>query len=111
MKRLIFEGHSDDTFGEYGVTHDDYDNCASGNPIIWEVRGDGTGLLVHGQYGCGKWPQRVPGCWVIGVQPFEDNWCGWPMRFELADNGYSPRLIIDAPDDVTIDCLNRKPST
>lgn len=28
MPQLIFEGHSDDTFGEYGFTSDDYDCCA-----------------------------------------------------------------------------------
>ena len=31
--KLRFEGYSDDTFGEYGVTNDDYDNSASGKPI------------------------------------------------------------------------------
>jgi hypothetical protein len=29
MPTLRFEGYSDDTFGEYGHTNDDYDNCAS----------------------------------------------------------------------------------
>lgn len=32
MKRLEFYGCSDDTFGEYGVTGDDVDNCGSRYP-------------------------------------------------------------------------------
>ncbi len=33
MRKLRFEGYSDDTFGEYGLTGDDVDNCASLEPI------------------------------------------------------------------------------
>lgn len=33
MRTLRFEGYGDDTFGEYGLTRDDVDNCASGTPI------------------------------------------------------------------------------
>ena len=33
MHRLNFYGYSDDTFGEYGVTGDDVDNCGSCEPI------------------------------------------------------------------------------
>lgn len=33
MHTLKFHGYSDDTFGEYGVTNQDCDNCASGMPI------------------------------------------------------------------------------
>lgn len=33
MKTLKFEGYSDDTFGEYGVTNQDVDNCATMEPI------------------------------------------------------------------------------
>ena len=33
MKTLRFQGYSDDTFGEYGVTNQDVDNCGSCKPI------------------------------------------------------------------------------
>lgn len=42
--KLKFEGYSDDTFGEYGVTGEDVDDCGSMEPIqcivnagIWEA--------------------------------------------------------------------------
>lgn len=33
MTTLKFYGNSDDTFGEYGVTGQDCDNCGSGKPV------------------------------------------------------------------------------
>ena len=36
MKTLMFEGHSDDTFGEL-TTGEDHDNCANNAPIIFKV--------------------------------------------------------------------------
>jgi len=47
MQEFKFEGCSDDTFGEYGVTNDDYDNCASGEPIRFQLTmPDGAGIIV-----------------------------------------------------------------
>jgi hypothetical protein len=100
MKPLRFEGHSDDTFGEYGRVNEDYDNCASGKPIVFKVTApDGDGLHVVGQYAVG-----AVGCWSVGVQPLDEDTPipTWPMRFVLAERGYSPALIIEAPDHVTI---------
>lgn len=110
MPQLIFEGYSDDTFGEYGFTQDDYDCCASGALIVFSVTSESEGMHVVGQYGGDGWPDECPACWFIGVQPIEDGVSipKWPMRFELADNGYSPRLIVDAPEGVKVRCLNRK---
>lgn len=51
MKRLFFEGYSDDTFfceGD-GISVDK-DNCASGKPIEMIVEGTGGQMLVVGQY-------------------------------------------------------------
>ena len=33
MRTLKFHGYGDDTFGEYGVTNQDCDNCANEKPI------------------------------------------------------------------------------
>lgn len=110
MQKLVFEGHSDDTFGEYESFHDDYDCCASGALIVWQVEAlDGSGLNVVGQYGGRDWPGECPGCWLIGVQQMEEDTPlpDWPMRFETSDSGYSPRLIIEVPDEITLRCLNR----
>lgn len=109
MPQLIFEGHSDDTFGEYGFTKDDHDCCASGALIVFSVTDESEGMNVVGQYGSTDWPDECPGCWLIGIQPIEEDVpiTSWPMRFETADNGYSPRLIVDAPEGVKVRCLNK----
>lgn len=48
---LRFHGNSDDTFGEYGRTMDDFDNCNDGTSIDWAVVDPmGDGVLVSGRY-------------------------------------------------------------
>lgn len=106
MKELQFEGYSDDTFGER-TTREDYDNCASGEPIIFKVWSAtaNDGIYVVGHY-C---PGPLTG-WMIGVGRLnEDDYCHmpkWPMRF-VADyvNGrpYSPILVVEVPDDATVE--------
>jgi len=105
MKTLRFEGYSDDTFGEL-TTREDYDNCASGEPIIFKVWSGqaNDGLYVFGQY-C---PGPLTG-WMIGVGRLNDDddqhMPDWPIRLQSGidrDRSYSPQLIIDAPDDVII---------
>jgi hypothetical protein len=102
---LRFEGASDDTFG---WQQDEYDNCASGRPIVWEVRTpDGAGLHVWGIYGADA-PVRIA-CWTVGVQQLNEDvpMPDWPVRLETATNGYSPVLVIEVPsEDVAVRCLN-----
>ena len=115
MKTLWFEGSSDDTFGLTrcgdDTSHcDDYDNCASGKPIEWRVWSPETddSLIVTGQYA----PGTSEG-WLIGIAPAphvdgeEHNIPTWPIRFERGSREYSPRLVIEAPNDVQVDCLTR----
>lgn len=98
MKTLRFEGHSDDTFGEYGVTHIDHDNCANGSPIVFEVSAEGKSILVTGKYD--RWDI---GTWDIGVSIVEEDNCpDWAMRIRF--EGYTTVLEIDVPDDVTVNC-------
>lgn len=108
MPTLIFEGYSDDTFGEYNFFKNDYDNCGSGSPIVFQLSSGGESVNVYGQYNGKDWPDYLPGCWVIGVQQIEEDFPipPWPMRFESASSGYSPRLIIEAPERVTMECVN-----
>jgi hypothetical protein len=99
-KTLRFEGFSDDTFGEL-TTREDYDNCASGEPITFLVKSSEGELMVQGQY-C---PGPATG-WLIGIARHDEDddkpIPAWPMHFEHAEREYSPRLVIEAPDDVTV---------
>lgn len=104
---LRFEGYSDDTFGEYAHTNDDYDNCGSGKPITWRVEApNGDGLLVHGQY-C---PGDATG-WLVGVAPMDPDddkpIPDWPIRITRGERAYSVALHIEAPDGTAIRCLQR----
>jgi hypothetical protein len=105
MKLLQFEGMSDDTFGETNVFMDDYDNCASGKPIKWRVKANDGSLIVIGKYAL-----YGTGGWLIGVAP--DDYADdevhipdWPIRITRSMAEYSPMLHIEAPDDVSIECL------
>lgn len=101
MKILRFEGYSDDTFGEYGETQKDYDNCASGKPIEFCVLSGGESLAVIGQYGV------VRGNWLIGISPTGDDepMPDWLMWYEHGERPYSPCLCIQVGDDFTLDCV------
>jgi hypothetical protein len=108
MKLLRFEGYSDDTFGEYGITNEDHDNCASGKRIVFKVwsPGENDGLFVVGQY-C---PGPLTG-WMVGVGRLnEDDDCPlppWSMFIGRAERPYTPTLIIEAPDDVTVEHVGK----
>ena len=71
MKRLEFYGCSDDTFGEYGVTGDDVDNCGSRYPIqcVIDCKDKGR-LMVIGQYSKASLGN---GCWMVGISKVEES--------------------------------------
>lgn len=98
MRKLRFEGYSDDTFGEYGLTGDDVDNCASLEPIQCVVDcGEFGRLMVIGQYSKASCNN---GCWMIGVSKVDeyDDFPDWNMRLmENTEVGYSVALEIDIP--------------
>lgn len=111
MPILRFQGHSDDTFGEVSHFDDDYDNCASGKPIEYLVECEGVegGIVVTGQH-C----PNNSGSWLIGVANYDPkhndrDMPKWPIRIEPMKGtyGFTPALIIEAPDGVTIKCLQR----
>lgn len=109
MKTFIFEGHSDDTFGEYGVTNDDYDNCASGRPIQFSlIQPDKSGIIVTGIY-CNS-INRGEG-WMIGIENLSE---ANPFTGECILNpsykGYRNQLTVSAHDDSVLTCLNRSDS-
>lgn len=102
MKVLKFMGYSDDTFGEYGYSNIDHDNCASGKPITFEVKAGGKTIYVTGQYS-----RFGNGCWGIEVAPAEeDNLPDWQM--ELKFKGYTAVLNVYVPhDEIEINYIKR----
>lgn len=99
-KTLRFEGYSDDTFGEYGITNQDFDNCASMEPIQCVVDCKTFGrLMVIGQYSKASCNN---GCWMIGVCRVErsDDFPSWNIRMlQSKERKYSVTLEIDLPSE------------
>lgn len=105
MKTLKFQGQSDDTFGEYGITGQDADNCASCKPIQCLIKSGEGSLLVVGQYSNSHINE---GCWVIGIsmEAEDKRLPDWPIRIVNGDCGYSPVLEIDVPDEFELEWFN-----
>lgn len=112
MKTFCFEGYSDDTFGEYGSTKEDWDNCANGHPFVVSVwsASEKTGLYVWGWYAGKQWPKEAPGCWMIGVQQWDEDIAlpRWNIRYSNGESGYTPSLLLDVPDDTKIERLKER---
>jgi hypothetical protein len=105
MKKLTFQGYSDDTFACKGPGIDvDYDTCASMKPVHMRVKAADGDLVVSGQYSA---PPHHGGGWTLSVAPYDEDVPAWPMRLEPAARPYSPRLVIDAPDDVVVTLMDR----
>ena len=98
MKTLIFKGYSDDTFGEFGVTNEDVDNCGSGKPIQCVISAEGTQLVITGQYGLYK-----QGSWSVGVTPPDEELPtpDWAVRVRFED--YTAVVEVDVPDEFELD--------
>lgn len=99
MKTLRFSGSSDDTFGEYGVTSEDIDNCGTCTPIQCIVSHEEHRLMVVGHYSVSSMNN---GCWLVGVAKVkeEDEWPDWPIRIvQNNDTPYSTMLEIDVPSE------------
>lgn len=97
MKVLKFYGYSDDTFGEYGITHEDVDNCASLESIqcIVDCKDKGR-IMVIGQYSAAN-----NGCWMVGISKVdeEDDFPDWKIQItEAPDCEYSIMATIEIPD-------------
>lgn len=106
MPTLRFEGNSDNTFGEYGFTNDDYNKCPLYEPIEYLVNDTtrGLGVVVTGQYCPGKYSVG----WFIGVANYQPDkpFPSWPMRFDPDSDCNA--LVIEAPEGVVVRCLTRE---
>jgi len=107
MKQFRFMGYGDDTFGEYEQTHSGYDNSGSGEPIQYELKvPGGAGIIVTGPY-CH--PVNIGDGWIIGANVIseEDTVDDWTIIMFPSYEGYRNLLIVDAPDDAVLRCLNQ----
>lgn len=105
MATITIYGASDDLVeveihGKYGQEGFELDAYDRGKTICLTIP-DGTGMRVYAEYS----PTDLGGgVWMIGVaqlgedQPIPD----WPMKYRTAKNGYSPMLIIEAPEDIAV---------
>lgn len=106
MATITIYGASDDLveveihgkYGQKGFEAYAYDRGRT----IFLTMPDGAGMRVYAEYS----PTDLGGgVWMIGVaqlgedQPIPD----WPMKYRMAENGYSPELIIQAPEDVEVE--------
>lgn len=98
MRILKFYGYSDDTFGEYGLTNEDVDNCGCCEPIQCVIDcGNGGRLMVIGQYSRAS---AGNGCWMVGVSKVEeyDEFPDWNIQIGYcAEVEYSPELFVEIP--------------
>lgn len=109
MKTLGFYGASDDLFlaDVDGKCVEELCNSGADEAMAYLVKAGTESLVVVGIYA----PAPVGGTWVVGVTLYAEGFAlpPWPMRF-ISENPdgtnklpYSPRLIIEAPDNVTIE--------
>lgn len=100
MKTLVFEGYSDDTFGEFECFNITIDNCGTNEPIQCRITSSEGELLVVGQYG----DSHISPCWVIGISMVDEDVPipNWNIRYLPVEHGYSPILEIDVPDDASL---------
>lgn len=104
MENLIFYGASDDRLEIDG------DICETVNtwpdkPQALRVEASGGILTVFGYYA----PKCIgTGDWVIGVATHDEKGLpGWNIHYkEGEEDHYSPRLVMDVPDDVKIVVLD-----
>jgi len=95
MTKLVFYGSSDDLF--YAGPVDDQDEFYS--PFALIVVADGGQLVVQAHYAA-----TGAAVWAISVAPVDEDIPipDWPMRFTLAERGYSAQLEIEVPDKASI---------
>lgn len=106
MATITICGASDDRveveiLGKDGRSDFEADAFDRGRSIFLRLM-DGTGMRVYAEYS----PTDLGGgVWMIGVAQLGEEQAipGWPMKYRMAENGYSPELIIQAPKDVEVE--------
>ena len=106
MKTLKFYGASDDLFEMDGELQEEIGCFRHG--AAYHLKASDGEMIVYGLYA----PKETKGAsWVVGVSLVDEGipLPPWPMRYETGPaNGYpdpqpySPMLIIETPDDVSV---------
>ena len=99
MATITIYGASDDLveveiIGGDGRKRIELDAYDRGQSIYLRLM-DGTGMRVYAEYS----PTDLGGdVWIIGVAQLGEDQAipGWPMKYRMAKNGYSPELIIQS---------------
>jgi hypothetical protein len=108
MKTLRFYGQSDDAFLCDGDIRESAECWGREGVFLLKsksrTQGKASRLVVSGRYA----PQSTgTRCWIVGIANGGEGLPlpNWPMRFE-AGHGYSPALVVTAPDDVTVTAID-----
>ena len=108
MKTFKFAGYSDDTFGEFEVTNNFFDNCSTGEPIQYELKTpEGVGVVITGMYSNSI--NKGDG-WMIGVNVIDEHKpvIDWRFRLEPSYERYQNLLIVEAPVNSELTCLTKE---
>lgn len=95
MKLLQFYGGSHDLMECQGAINEAI-NCYD-CPGIFHLKSSEGQVQVVGIY-------MDNGCWAVGLTPIEEGVPipDWPVRISQHENGYSPLLILQVPDDTIL---------
>lgn len=99
-------GNSDDCFeieGEFRG-EDEYGAYDKAITVLVHDFTFGTDVVVTGEYA----KNNRAGVWSITVEPFEDGTPMPPMKLEMAQNGYSPVLILECSENTSVSLLEVK---
>ena len=104
--KYIFEGFSDDTFGEVNNAWYDDDSATRSIRRFTVKRPSGEGVLITGKY-------NNSGMWHIGMSILDEdqplNKDDWQIYFEPnEESAYRNRLIVNAPDDADVEFISNK---
>lgn len=94
-KTLSFYGASDDLFECEGAIREEI-GCFS-KPGVYHLKSVEGELHVVGYY-------QDTGIWSVGVAPVTEGATMpvWPSAYQVHENGYSPMLTLEVPDDTQL---------
>lgn len=94
-KTLRFYGASDDLFEVTGAICEEI-GCFS-KPGVYHLKSVEGELHVVGYY-------QDTGIWSVGIAPVAEGAPvpAWPSTYQVHENGYSPLLTLEVPDDTQL---------
>jgi hypothetical protein len=98
-------GHSDDCFEVEGEFRGENEYSCYNKPVtilIHDFTFD-TDVIVTGEYA----PDNRAAAWRIAIEPVDEDKPMPAMTIQMAENGYSPLLIIDCSENTVVDVVKR----